>query len=97
MDEMTPEQQIVHKFKKVKRQFWRVSIPVWVALIGIMILFNSPYKSEFEDSAFVLILPLAALAGVFYIFKIWRCPSCDKYLGKNINPTFCNKCGVKLK
>ena len=30
-------------------------------------------------------------------FKNWRCPACDSYLGKHLNPEFCSKCGVKLQ
>ena len=26
----------------------------------------------------------------------WRCPDCDRYLGKSISPRYCPKCGVAL-
>jgi rRNA maturation endonuclease Nob1 len=32
---------------------------------------------------------------IFSLFN-WRCPSCNKYLGKAINAKFCAKCGVQL-
>jgi DNA polymerase II large subunit len=31
-----------------------------------------------------------------FSFLNWRCPSCNKYLGKAINPKFCSKCGTQL-
>ena len=27
----------------------------------------------------------------------WRCPACNRYLGKGISPSFCSKCGVPLR
>jgi hypothetical protein len=37
------------------------------------------------------------LAAVIFSFRNWRCPSCSKYLGRNINPKFCHNCGVELR
>jgi hypothetical protein len=41
--------------------------------------------------AFALIISI-----LIFSFVNWRCPSCNKYLGKAINPKFCSKCGVQL-
>ena len=27
----------------------------------------------------------------------WRCPSCNKYLGNNVNRRVCRKCGSRLR
>ncbi len=40
-----------------------------------------------------LVLILGALA--FSLYN-WRCPACNKYLGKAISPKFCSRCGVEL-
>jgi rubrerythrin len=47
-----------------------------------------------------LALPFAfvVIAGfVAFAFTNWRCPACNKYLGKTFNPSFCPKCGVALR
>jgi hypothetical protein len=36
------------------------------------------------------------LAALLFSFRNWRCPACDKYLGKNFNPKHCPGCGVEL-
>jgi hypothetical protein len=36
------------------------------------------------------------LVGVVFSYRNWRCPACNKYLGKDISPKFCSKCGVDL-
>lgn len=37
------------------------------------------------------------LSALIFSVKNWRCPSCNKYLGKTMNPKFCNHCGVELR
>jgi hypothetical protein len=27
----------------------------------------------------------------------WRCPSCNRYLGQDINRSICKKCGARLR
>jgi len=40
-----------------------------------------------------IVLALCALAFTLYN---WRCPACNRYLGRVIFPRFCTKCGVPL-
>jgi hypothetical protein len=35
-------------------------------------------------------------AALFYSFRNWRCPACNKYLGRAFNPRHCQNCGVEL-
>ena len=37
------------------------------------------------------------VAGVIFSFRNWRCPACNRYLGKGANPVFCPRCGVELQ
>jgi rubrerythrin len=41
---------------------------------------------------------IAVILG-FVAFTLWnwRCPACNRYLGKGISPSFCPKCGVPLQ
>lgn len=43
-----------------------------------------------------LVLALVVGALVFS-WRNWRCPACDRYLGKGVSPAFCPKCGVALQ
>jgi hypothetical protein len=39
-------------------------------------------------------LVLAVLA---FSWRNWRCPACDRYLGKGMSPKFCPGCGAELQ
>ena len=34
---------------------------------------------------------------LIFSFRNWRCPACNRYLGKQYSPKFCSKCGVVLQ
>ncbi len=83
------------QFSRKKRSQFLVAVPVIVVIVllnlwgkqaalGIPVAVVGPV-------AFVLVL--GALA--FSLFN-WRCPACNKYLGKAISPKFCSNCGVEL-
>jgi len=40
---------------------------------------------------------VAALGVLWFSLANWRCPACEKRLGKDYNPRFCPRCGVRLK
>lgn len=41
---------------------------------------------------------LAVVIGVLaFSFRNWRCPACGRYLGREMSPRFCSKCGVALQ
>jgi ribosomal protein S27AE len=33
---------------------------------------------------------------VAFTFKNWRCPACDRSLGRSVTPRFCARCGAQL-
>jgi rubrerythrin len=35
-------------------------------------------------------------AAVLFSWRNWRCPGCDSYLGRNVNPQYCPACGLEL-
>ena len=40
----------------------------------------------------------SAIAGaVAYTLYNWRCPACNKYLGRQPNPRSCGTCGARLR
>jgi hypothetical protein len=51
----------------------------------------------FQASAVAPVLIVLVVGALVFSLKNWRCPACDKYLGKGMSPSFCPKCGVALQ
>ena len=94
----TEEQKTEHKrlFSARKRRQVLLAIPL-VAMVILFIvsegktaILGIPLK--IAGPAFVVI----ALAAVGFSLYNWRCPACNKYLGKSMSQKFCAGCGVEL-
>lgn len=73
---------------------------VAVALIFVAERYGKQSGSKDIDATGALLLAgmVASLAGAAIGSAInWRCPSCNRYLGKRFSPAFCSHCGVQLK
>ncbi|MBZ0166941.1 MAG: hypothetical protein K8I00_09045 [Candidatus Omnitrophica bacterium] len=89
------KEQIKIQFRQRRtRQMW-VSLPFIIVLLAA-IIFEDQLAQVFSPVVGIaLIVVVAAIMG--FSFRNWRCPHCDKYLGKGISPRFCAKCGVPLQ
>jgi hypothetical protein len=93
------KQEFKSQFAARHRRQLMVSGPL-IILIILLVTAN-------ESTGLVLdIIPTAIFAPVFIVallgalifsFKNWRCPACNKYLGKAFNPRFCSTCGAVLR
>lgn len=72
-------------FKKRKKMQILVTI---VAALAVMV----SYFTNLQTIVLVIVIGLV----VFTRFN-WRCPKCNKYLGRSGNPTHCSNCGEKLQ
>ena len=75
---------IQEEFKKRKRNQIIGTIIVSIAMVVVII-------TEGNISPVVIIIGV-----VIFSFKNWRCPNCNKYLGKSLSPKFCQHCGEEL-
>ena len=75
-----------------------------VPLIAVFIAFAMATNEE--NGGALLGIPVSFIGPIFLTFVVgalafslrnWRCPACNKYLGKGIGPRFCPKCGVALQ
>jgi hypothetical protein len=51
------------------------------------------YSAEIYGPVFLI----AVIVALLFSLRNWRCPACNKYLGRSINPKFCQSCGVELR
>jgi heme A synthase len=92
-------------FELIRKQFWMRQLRQFIAcLVVISLLFLIGYFYKYTDllgeqsrylASALFTIVIAAFIGFSAVN--WRCPVCGKYLGPNINRTFCRKCGTKLQ
>jgi hypothetical protein len=97
----TPQQEraIKETFSVRQRRQILLAIPLVVVLLSFFLAAD-------ERAGTVFGFPLAAVGPLLAVFVIgallfslknWRCPACDRYLGKVWNPRHCHSCGVALR
>jgi Na+/citrate or Na+/malate symporter len=96
----TAEQQAEFKrqFAARRKRQLILAVPLVLVIIAVVV---SRRGSGLESLGlptdmlvgFFIFLVIGALA---FSFKNWRCPACDRYLGRDISPRFCPKCGIGL-
>ena len=99
--EYTEEQKqgFITEFATKKKRQLAATIPFVAVVLGAFV-FSDPETGILFGISPLIWIPAALLlvAGmVAFAFTNWRCPACNKYLGKGFNPAFCPKCGVQLK
>jgi hypothetical protein len=75
-----------------------------IPLVALIVAFS--VLADEQTGGSMLGLPIAVVGPAFAVLVVgaivfslrnWRCPACDRYLGKGINPRFCPKCGAALQ
>ena len=56
---------------------------------------QSPADDAFRSAKSTYVV-FAAGALLFSMWN-WRCPACNRYLGREVSPNFCSKCGAHLR
>ena len=93
---------VQEKFKKIKRNQIVAILGTIVFDIIMLIAIFTEVSSPIESMSIATIIIVAIIACIVtigvVIFTIinWRCPNCNKYLGRSIGSKFCKNCGEKL-
>jgi len=88
----TTEQQIEFRqlFAVRRRRQRLLIIPFVLAVIAITVA-----RNRYGFGAPGILVLMAAVVMLFSA-RNWRCPACNRYLGRGLNPRFCARCGVSL-
>jgi hypothetical protein len=87
------KRRVVEEFSHRSKKQMIVAIlvvPVAVLLFSLKKFSQDPVLTEYGT----YIGGVAVAALLLFSLVNWRCPSCNKYLGKGSAPTYCPKCGV---
>lgn len=90
---------VIREFEKRRRRQLLVLIPVVVAIVAGIAARETDVLEQlgismdtFGPAFFGVIMVMLG-----YSFYNWRCPQCRKYLGRDISPRYCTKCGAQLR
>ena len=87
--------RIVEEFgRRRRRQLMLVALLIPALIWLSWVMEHSGQVSKQAQGPIVMALVVAALA---YSWKNWRCPACNRYMGKSAFLSFCPACGVPLK
>ena len=95
----TNEEQVIADFQARRTRQWLLGIPLIPVIFCAMWLKSNPDTTimGFGATTLIFISVLAVIGALVFSYFNWRCPSCNAYLGKSPNPSFCQQCGVKLR
>jgi hypothetical protein len=85
-------------FARRRRHQLVVAVPAMIAIVAL-ILGDEPGAGAVYGLPVAIWAPaLAIVVGTALVFSFlnWRCPACNRYLGRGLNPRFCPRCGVQL-
>lgn len=91
------KERVITEFKKKRLRQLLALLPLILAGVGLVFLdkCSDELLGISKMAALSTCIGLILLVGVFTFFN-WRCPACNRYLGKTINPKFCSSCGARL-
>jgi hypothetical protein len=72
------------------------------AALFLVLLFAALYKrpdlfGNFSKDTLAALQALLVIVFLNFTAFNWRCPSCGKYLGSDINRRVCRRCGARLQ
>jgi len=91
-------EKIISEFKKRRTRQIIAIIPAIIAFLGLVSVEDNPAGIFGIQPNTIIGISIALILSVLiFSWFNWRCPSCNKYLGKAWNQKFCSKCGTQLK
>ena len=81
--------------KRKKRQKWITIIIILVIIISLPVKAMLGDLSELMQNIIIWLFIIFAISLFVFTFFNWRCPSCDRSLGRNTEIAHCMHCGVK--
>ena len=97
MPSLQPEPELREEFARRRTRQLVLIVPVGIALVMVHFFDSKAEVSGLVSTGIILGGLAVVLGGLAFSVWNWRCPSCDGYLGRSINPRHCSKCGFKLR
>jgi hypothetical protein len=90
--------RIIQDFRlRQSRQLLAMALTLFLLLFLVLIYKRTDIFGEFSRSGIFGLQIVLIAAFIGFSFINWRCPSCNKYLGGDINRRICRKCRIRLQ
>lgn len=90
--------QIMLAFARIRsRQILAIAAALSLAVVIAVIARRPDVFGAFTKKTLFVLQALTILSFVNFSAWNWKCPSCNRYLGHDINRRTCRKCGVRLR
>jgi len=90
--------QIMQDFGlRLSRQFLAIAATLFLLLFLVLLYKRPDLFGEFSKNTIFAAQIMLIVAFIGFSAFNWRCPSCKKYLGTNINRRICKQCGTRLR
>lgn len=91
--------------KQIKSEFWQrqgrqilaVAIALFLVISVAVVYKRHDLFGEFSKSSLFAAQLVVISAFIGFTAINWRCPSCKKYLGKDIHKLMCRHCKTRLR
>jgi hypothetical protein len=83
--------------KRQTRQIIAVAMALFLVLLAAVIWKRPDIFGEFSPEILFSAQAIVIAAFIGFTSANWRCPSCNKHLGGDINRGTCGKCGARLR
>jgi hypothetical protein len=90
--------QVMAEYANRRKKQLMVSIPLVLVIFGFVFGENAEagtilgFPAQYAGPVFFVIV----VGALIFSFFNWKCPGCNKYLGKAFNPKYCHHCGTVL-
>lgn len=92
------DMQIKKDFRmRQSRQFLIIAVALLLIVFLTVIHKRQDLFGLFSEYTVLRLQLLVIAAFIGFSAVNWRCPSCKKYLGQDINRRVCRKCGTRLR
>jgi hypothetical protein len=99
--EYTEEQKA--RFREIYATRHRRQLALMVSLVALFfgLFFVGPrFLGVIPGLSVTAIAPASFLlvaGALIFSLRNWRCPACNRYLGRTFNPRYCQGCGIELR